>query len=249
MPELPGQESQAELTNIPRHVGIIMDGNGRWAQARNLPRIAGHQAGVEALRTVLKSAAEFGISILSVYAFSTENWGRPSLEVAALMALFDDTLTRELPELMRNGVQVRHLGREAGLSASLVRKLHKVIAETANNKRITLNIALNYGGRAELTDAFRKMCSEGIKPEAISEDLINNYLGTAGQPDPDLIIRTAGEMRLSNFMIWQSAYAEYYSTPVYWPDFNREELRKALIAYQHRKRRFGKLESKIPADN
>lgn len=237
----------AELTVIPAHVAIIMDGNGRWARSRNLPRAAGHRAGVENLRVVLRAAAEFGISILTVYAFSTENWGRPAAEVSALMTLFDDVLTRELPELMANGVRVRHLGREEGIPRNLVRKLRQISAATANNDRITCNVALNYGGRAELTDAIRRMLADGLKPEEITESTVEHYLATAGQPDPDLVIRTAGEMRLSNFLIWQSAYAEYYSSPVYWPDFNREELLRALIAFGQRKRRFGKLDDSAAA--
>ncbi|MCE5258876.1 MAG: di-trans,poly-cis-decaprenylcistransferase [Chloroflexi bacterium] len=239
------QETLSTLEHMPEHVAIIMDGNGRWARARNMPRTYGHQAGLESLRATLRAASDFGISILTVYAFSTENWGRPSAEVTAIMTIFEYALISEIPELMRNGVRVRHLGREAGLQPSLVQKLHRIAAETANNARITLNLALNYGGRVELIDAFRQMLADGVAPEAVSEELVNRYLGTAGQPDPDLIIRTAGEMRLSNFLVWQSAYSEYYSTPVFWPDFNREELLKALVAFQQRKRRFGKLDSSV----
>jgi undecaprenyl diphosphate synthase len=223
-----------------------MDGNGRWAKARNLPRVAGHRAGVENLRVVLRAAAEFGIETLTLYTFSTENWARPGTEVQALMGLFEEAMTRELPELMRNGVKVRHLGSESGLSPNLVRKLHSLVQETSQNTRLTVNLALNYGGRAELTEAFRRMLQDGVAEDSVSEDLISSYLSTAGQPDPDLVIRTAGEMRLSNFLIWQSAYAEYYSTPVFWPDFNREELLQALNAYQQRKRRFGKLDQSDP---
>jgi undecaprenyl diphosphate synthase len=231
---------------VPYHVAIIMDGNGRWASSRNLPRIAGHRAGVENLRLILRSAAEFGISILTVYAFSTENWGRPGIEVRALLSLFEEAIDHELAELQRNGVRFHHIGRSTDIEPRLVKKLQQIEQVTLNNTRITLNVAFNYGGRAELVDAFRRMLLEKTSVDDITEESINQHLTTAGQPDPDLVIRTAGEMRLSNFLVWQAAYAEYYSTPVYWPDFNRDELYKAMIAFQQRKRRFGKLDSGVP---
>ncbi|NLV75017.1 MAG: di-trans,poly-cis-decaprenylcistransferase [Chloroflexi bacterium] len=229
------------LVKVPVHVGIIMDGNGRWATARGLQRTAGHQAGVENLRTVMRAAAEFGVKILSVYAFSTENWGRPESEVRALMALFGQAMEREYAALMENNVRVRHLGSKERLGRSLATRLDQIIADTANNTGLTVNVAINYGGRAEISEAVRAIIAAGTPPEMVSEVLISEHLGTAGQPDPDLIIRTAGEMRLSNFLLWQAAYAEYYSTPLTWPEFGREAFYEALLAFGQRKRRFGKL--------
>ncbi|MHB1357176.1 MAG: polyprenyl diphosphate synthase [Anaerolineae bacterium] len=231
------------LDKVPYHVAIIMDGNGRWARSRNLPRIAGHRAGVENLRLILRSAAEFGISILTVYAFSTENWGRPGVEVRALLNLFEEAIDHELAELQHNGVKFHHIGLTTGIEPRLVKKLHQVEQATSANSRITLNVAFNYGGRAEIVDAFRRMLAEKLTADEVTEETLGSHLTTAGQPDPDLVIRTAGEMRLSNFLVWQTAYSEYYTTQVYWPDFNRSELFRALIAFQQRKRRFGKLDS------
>jgi len=249
MSATPAQDALTEipLVKVPYHVAIIMDGNGRWARSHNLPRIAGHRAGVENLRLILRSAAEFGISILTVYAFSTENWGRPGVEVRALLSLFEEAIERELDELQRNGVKFHHIGRTTGIEPRLVKKLQQIEQATLANTRITLNVAFNYGGRVELVDAFRRMLAEKLTADDVTEESIGHYLSTAGQPDPDLVIRTAGEMRLSNFLVWQAAYAEYYSTQVYWPDFNRNELFKALIAFQQRKRRFGKLDADAPA--
>jgi undecaprenyl diphosphate synthase len=248
MPAIPSQgaETDLPLIKVPYHVAIIMDGNGRWARSHNLPRIAGHRAGVDNLRLILRSAAEFGISILTVYAFSTENWGRPGIEVKAILTLFEEAIDRELAELTSNGVRFHHLGRTEGIEPRLVKKLQQIEQATLTNKRITLNVAFNYGGRAEIVDAFRRMLADKLPVNDVTEESINRYLTTAGQPDPDLVIRTAGEMRLSNFLIWQAAYAEYYSTPVYWPDFDSNELRKALNAFQQRKRRFGKLDIDSP---
>jgi len=229
------------LVKVPVHVGIIMDGNGRWATARGLQRTAGHQAGVENLRTVMRAAAEFGVKIFCVYAVSTENWGRPESEVRALMALFGQAMEREYAALMENNVRVRHLGSKERLGRSLATRLDQIIADTANNTGLTVNVAINYGGRAEISEAVRAIIAAGTPPEMVSEVLISEHLGTAGQPDPDLIIRTAGEMRLSNFLLWQAAYAEYYSTPLTWPEFGREAFYEALLAFGQRKRRFGKL--------
>ena len=224
---------------IPYHVAIIMDGNGRWARRRGLPRIAGHRAGTENLRKIIRACVEFGIKILTIYAFSTENWGRPRSEVDGLMNILESVIDRELGELHANGVQLRHLGRLEGLAEHLQRKVRQAVAMTRNNDRLILNVAFNYGGRAEIVDAVRKIIADGIPPEQVDETLISFYLYTAGLPDPDLIIRTSGEMRLSNFLIWQGAYSEYYSTPTLWPDFDKEELRKALFDYAGRERRFG----------
>lgn len=229
------------LPKIPVHVGIIMDGNGRWAQARGLPRIAGHQAGTENLRRILRATVEFGIRILTIYAFSTENWERPQEEVEGLMNIMERMVDRELPELHREGVQIRHLGRMERVPERLQEKIRYALDLTRNNQRLILNVAFNYGGRAEIVDAVRRIIRDGIPAEQVDEALIARYLYTAGLPDPDLIIRTSGEMRVSNFLIWQGAYAEYYVTPVYWPDFDKDEYYKALTEYARRERRFGRV--------
>lgn len=227
------------LPRVPHHLGIIMDGNGRWAQARGLPRLAGHRAGTENIRRVLEACVEFGIKFLTIYAFSTENWGRPQEEVRGLMHILSEYIQREVSELHRNGVQLRHSGRLAGISDEMQEQIRDALELTKHNDRIILNVAFNYGGRAEIIDAIRRLLSDGVAPEQVDEALINRYLYTAGLPDPDLIVRTGGEMRISNFLIWQAAYAEYYATPTYWPDFDRDELYRALQAYAQRDRRFG----------
>lgn len=224
---------------LPRHVAIIMDGNGRWATARGLPRFHGHRAGTDSVREVLKASVEFGIQYLTIYAFSTENWTRPADEVNSLLQILAEVIRDETEDLNRNGVRVRHIGRPEGLPESLVKAIAEATALTQVNERIILNVAFNYGGRAELVDAVRRIIRDQTPADEITEELISRYLYTGGQPDPDLIIRTAGEMRLSNFLIWQAAYAEYYSTSTYWPDFGREELRQALLAYAQRQRKFG----------
>ena len=224
---------------VPYHLAVIMDGNGRWAKARNLPRLAGHRAGVENLRRILRACSEFGIKILTIYAFSTENWGRPEAEVRGLMNILETVIDRELNQLHANGVQLRHIGELEGLSPVVQRKVKKAIELTRNNDQLILNVAFNYGARQELVRAIRRIISDGIPADQVDETLISYYLYTSGQPDPDLIVRTAGEMRLSNFLLWQASYSEYYSTPVYWPDFDREELLKALLDYGSRERRFG----------
>ena len=229
------------MTGIPAHVGIIMDGNGRWAAERGLPRLAGHRAGTENLRRILEASVEFGIKILTIYAFSTENWQRPDSEVQGLLGILEQMLKREVKNLHRNGVRLRHLGRTEGLSRGLREEIGKAIDLTRDNTRITLNVAFNYGGRMEIVDACRRLLADKVDPTRVDEALLSSYLYTAGQADPDLIIRTSGEMRLSNFLVWQAAYAEYYCAPTYWPDFDKEELRKALLAYGQRKRRFGGL--------
>lgn len=216
-----------------------MDGNGRWARERGLPRVAGHRAGTENLRPVLRAAVEFGVKILTVYAFSTENWERPESEVQGLIGILEGVIDRELPELHGEGVQLRHVGRLERIPELLRRKVVDAIELTRDNQRLILNVAFNYGGRAEIVDAIRRIVQDGVTPEAVEEGLVSSYLYTAGLPDPDLIIRTSGEMRVSNFLIWQGAYAEYYVTPAYWPDFDKDELYKALAAFSNRERRFG----------
>jgi undecaprenyl diphosphate synthase len=218
-----------------------MDGNGRWATKRHLPRLAGHKAGVTALRRVVECATDENIEMLSVYAFSTENWSRPRPEVEGLMRLFWETIRSDLDKLHRNGVRLRHLGRLQGLSPDIQKAVRDMVELTRNNTRIGLNVCFNYGGRAELVDAIRQIIADGHRPEEVTEELISSYLYTRGLPDPDMVIRTAGEMRVSNFLLWQSAYTEYYATPTLWPDFGREDLRAALENYHHRQRRFGKV--------
>jgi len=235
------EKTYPPLEHVPVHVGIIMDGNGRWAKARGLPRLAGHRAGTENLRRVLRAAVEFGIKILTIYAFSTENWGRPEDEVRGLMNLMERMIDRELPELHREGVQIRHIGRLDRVPGRLKEKILHALELTRENQRLILNVAFNYGGRAEIADAVRRIVEDGVPPEEVDEALIARYLYTAGLPDPDLIIRTSGEMRVSNFLIWQGAYAEYYVTPTCWPDFDKDELYKALADFSQRERRFGLL--------
>jgi len=232
-------EAVGRPERAPYHLAIIMDGNGRWAKQRGLPRLAGHRAGVENLRRVLRACSEFGIKILTIYAFSTENWGRPEAEVRGLMNILETVIDRELKDLHANGVQLRHIGELGGLSPALQGKVRDAVALTRNNDTLILNIAFNYGGRQDLIQAFRRIAQDGVPPEQIDETLVDYYLYTAGQPDPDLVVRTGGEMRLSNFLLWQASYAEFYATPTYWPDFDRDELRKALRFFGQRERRYG----------
>ena len=224
---------------VPYHLAIIMDGNGRWAQARHLPRLAGHRAGTENLRRVLRACKDVGVKILTVYAFSTENWRRPKEEVRGLMTILDQYIVREVNNLHAEGVQIRHLGRMEGVDPSLQKKIRQAIEQTRNNTLLILNVAFNYGGRQEILDAIRAMLKDRVAPEDVDEALFSRYLYTADLPDPDLIIRTSGEVRMSNFLLWQGSYAELYATPVFWPDFDEAELRRALEHYAHRERRFG----------
>ncbi len=225
--------------NIPTHVAIIMDGNGRWAQKRGLPRLAGHRAGTENLREIIKACVEFGVKYLTIYAFSTENWGRPADEVNGLMHILEDVIDHELEELHQQGVQLVHIGQLERLDPSLRDKVKKSIELTKDNHRLTVCIAWNYGGRDEIVCAIKRIIEDGLKPEEINDNIVSQYLFTAGIPDPDLIIRTSGEMRISNFLIWQSAYSEWFVTSILWPDFNRDEFRKALIDFGKRERRYG----------
>lgn len=229
------------LERIPEHVAIIMDGNGRWAQARGLPRLAGHRAGTENLRRVIEASVEFGIKYLTIFAFSTENWERPEEEVSGLMKIFEDVFDRELAKLHKQGVQLRHLGRLDRLKPSLQKKVKDAIELTKNNTRLVLCVAFNYGGRDEIVYAIQRMIQDGVHPEDVTNELVSGYLFTAGIPDPDVVIRTSGELRISNFLIWQSAYSEWYFTPTFWPDFDKEELWQALVEYNRRERRFGRI--------
>ncbi len=237
------KKSAAAPSNVPTHVAIIMDGNGRWALKRGLPRLAGHRAGTENLRRIITACVEFGVKFLTIYAFSTENWGRPREEVQGLMHILEDVIDKELAELNKEGVQLRHIGRLERLAPKLQEKVLAAVDLTRDNSRLVLNVAFNYGGRDELVCAVQKIINDGIKADEVNVDVINRYLFTAGVPDPDLIIRTSGELRVSNFMIWQGAYSEWYVTPTYWPDFDKEEYRKALDTYGQRDRRYGGLSS------
>ncbi len=226
---------------LPNHVAIIMDGNGRWAQQRGLLRLEGHQAGAENIRPIIKYLNQHHIKYVTLYGFSTENWNRPEEEVAGLLHLFEESIDKYVSELHENGIKLRHIGRLEELPQSLQLVINRATELTKNNTRMTLSFALNYGGRLEILDAVRHIIAKGIPIQNIDEVLFNSYLYTGGLPDVDLVIRTSGEFRTSNFLIWQAAYSEYYFTDVLWPDFNQKELEKALLAYSQRRRRFGKL--------
>ncbi|MBM3135279.1 MAG: di-trans,poly-cis-decaprenylcistransferase [Chloroflexi bacterium] len=238
---MPPEARRPELVNVPYHVAIIMDGNGRWARRRGLPRLAGHRAGMENIRRVIEGCTDFGVQMLTIYAFSTENWQRPPEEVQGLMRILEEVIDERTQEFYEKGVRLNHLGRLEGLAEALQRKVRYAVELTRENSKFVLNIAFNYGGRAEIVDAARRLLAEGVDAATLDEATFSRYLYTAGLPDPDLIIRTAGEMRLSNFLIWQTAYAEYYSTPTFWPDFDKQELYRALLAYSQRERRFGRV--------
>ena len=225
----------------PRHIAIIMDGNGRWAKERGLPRLKGHERGVETVRAVTEECVALGVEFLTLYAFSTENWKRPELEVNGLWVILEHFLAYELPTMMKNGIRLRTIGRTQELPESTQQKLRETIAATADNKATTLILALNYSSRTEITDAVRSICAAAPDPATITPKTISAHLYTAEYPDPDLLIRTSGEMRLSNFLLWQLSYSEFYITPKFWPDFSKEDLRAAVAEFQKRERRFGGL--------
>ncbi|RIK42146.1 MAG: di-trans,poly-cis-decaprenylcistransferase [Chloroflexi bacterium] len=227
----------------PRHVAIIMDGNGRWAKRRGLPRIAGHEAGTENIRRITTRAAERGVQYLTLWAFSTENWRRPRDEVDGILRILAEAIDRETEELHRQGACLRHIGSLEGLSPALAASVHSAIELTRGNDRIVLTLAFNYGGRAELVRAIQNIVRDGVAPEDVNEALVERYLYTSDIPDPDLIVRTSGELRTSNFLIWQAAYAEWVFSSVLWPDFGPDELDDAINTYQLRERRFGALSS------
>jgi len=227
------------LAHPPYHVGIIMDGNGRWAKQNGKNRLEGHKAGTENLRRILTSSVEFGVKMLTIYAFSTENWKRPPFEVMGLMKILEDVIDRELSELDKNGVQLRHIGVLEKLQPVIRKKVQHAIDLTKNNDQLVLNVAFNYGGRQEIVDAVKKVVESGISAGNVTEQLLSQYMYTANSPDPDLIIRTSGEFRTSNFLIWQAAYAEYYITPTFWPDFGKAEYYQALLEFGQRDRRYG----------
>ena len=237
----PRDAPEALPETVPAHVGIIMDGNGRWASRRGLPRLAGHNAGTENVRRITIACADAGVDVLTIYAFSTENWRRPADEVFGLMRLLAQRIDREAAELHRNNVQIRHVGSLEGIQPRLADRVRAAVSLTRQNTGLVLNVAFNYGGRQEITRAVQRALATGVAPEDLTEDVIDQYLDTAGLPDLDLVIRTGGEFRLSNFLLWQAAYAEYYSTPICWPDFGRAELYQAFAEFGRRVRRFGGL--------
>jgi undecaprenyl diphosphate synthase len=230
---------EISFERLPAHVAVIMDGNGRWAAQRHLPRVEGHRAGIDAVRDTVETAARLGIRVLTLYAFSMENWKRPPTEVSTLMLLLKRYLRSELNTLLRNDIRFRVIGRMEELAADIQDELGLAIERTAGNAGMLFNIALNYGGRAEIVDAARRAIAAGLRPEDLTEERFAGFLYTAGQPDPDLLIRTSGEMRVSNYLLWQIAYAEIYVTETLWPDFRRRHLLEAVLAYQKRERRYG----------
>ncbi|MEO7192940.1 MAG: isoprenyl transferase [Vicinamibacterales bacterium] len=234
-----GLVRRLDFTRLPRHVAIIMDGNGRWAESRNLPRVEGHRAGIASVRSAVESAARLGIPVLTLYAFSVENWKRPDTEVSALMGLLKHYLRIELNSLLKNNIRFNVLGQRERLSPEVRNELQMAEARTAENTGMLFNIALSYGGRAEIVEAAKRAIREQVDPDQLDESTFESFLYTAGQPDPDLLIRTSGEMRVSNFLLWQIAYAEIWVTDALWPDFRLHDLLEALIDYQRRDRRYG----------
>ena len=238
----PKPKLDSDGSRTPDHVAIVMDGNGRWATQRGLPRLVGHKAGVDNIRPVLECLSGYGVNYVTVYAFSTENWNRPSDEVEGLMEILTQAIHQETQALHERGVHIVHVGRADRLSAQLRDAVEYAQDLTRDNQTMTLSVAFDYGGRAEILEAVRRIVSDGIAPELIDEALFSRYLYTSHLPDPDLIIRTAGELRLSNFLLWQSAYSEYYPTPILWPDLGEAELAGAMESFSHRERRFGALQ-------
>jgi len=230
---------QINFDRLPAHVAVIMDGNGRWAAQRHLPRVEGHRSGIESVRATVEGSARLGIKVLTLYAFSVENWKRPVTEVSTLMMLLKRYLRLELNTLLRNDIRFHVVGRIEDLAPDVQRELRDAEEKTAGNRGMLFNIALNYGGRAEIVEATKKILAAGVRPDALDEPAFASYLYTAGQPDPDLLIRTSGEMRVSNFLLWQIAYAEIWVTDTLWPDFRRRHLLEAVLAYQKRDRRYG----------
>jgi undecaprenyl diphosphate synthase len=234
---------QVNFDRLPAHIAIIMDGNGRWAAQRHLPRVEGHRAGIDAVRDTVETAARLGISVLTLYAFSVENWKRPAAEISTLMMLLKRYLRSELKTLLTNNIKFNVIGRMDNLAGDIQDELRAAMDRTANDSGMLFNIALNYGGRAEIVDAARQAIASGVRPEDLDEQRFAGFLYTAGQPDPDLLIRTSGEMRVSNYLLWQIAYAEIYVTETLWPDFRRRHLLESVLAYQKRERRYGGIAS------
>ena len=238
---------QIEMDRLPRHVAIIMDGNGRWAGQRHLPRVEGHRAGIDSVRDVVETSARLGLDVLTLYAFSVENWKRPVTEVSTLMMLLKRYLRLELSTLLRNNIRFKVIGRTDALAPDVLEELHAAERKTSTNSGMLFNIALNYGGRSEIIDAARRAMASGLDPRELDEDRFASFLYTAGQPDPDLLIRTSGEMRVSNFLLWQIAYAEIWVTDTLWPDFRCRHLLEGVLAYQKRDRRFGGIAPPVAA--
>ena len=242
-------KDQINIERLPQHIAIIMDGNGRWAKAHGKQRIFGHQRGVQSVREVSEACAKLGVKYLTLYAFSTENWNRPLAEVTGLMTLFAQTIKKEMDTFVKNDIRLNAIGDLERLPESNYKMLKETVDATKDNKRMTLTLALSYSGRWDLMQASRRMAADAaagiLKPEEITQDTINNYLSTAGIPDPELLIRTSGEERISNFLLWQLAYSELYFTPKYWPDFHEAELYEAILNYQGRERRFGKTSEQV----
>ncbi len=230
-----------KISPLPNHIAFIMDGNGRWAEQHGLPRLEGHRAGIESARSVIECLGEYHIGYVTLYSFSTENWQRPEDEVRGLLKILKESIGKETAEFHKRGIRIRHLGRLEELPLHLKLAIKRAVELTKNNTQMTLSFAFNYGSRLEILDAVRSIITEGIPPRDIDDKLFNSYLYTTGLPDVDLVIRTGGDLRISNFLLWQSAYSEYYFTEVLWPDFNTEELEKALVSYSQRQRRFGGL--------
>jgi undecaprenyl diphosphate synthase len=238
---------QVAFDRLPSHIAVIMDGNGRWAAQRHLPRVEGHRAGIESVRAVVEGSARLGIKVLTLYAFSVENWKRPAAEVSTLMLLLKRYLRLELNTLLKNNIRFKVVGRVEELARDVQRELQDAEAKTASNGGMLFNIALNYGGRAELVEAVKRIVTDGVPADQIDEARVASYLYTAGQPDPDLLIRTSGEMRVSNFLLWQIAYAEIWVTDTLWPDFRMPHLLEAIVAYQKRDRRYGGIKQSAAA--
>ena len=238
---------QVDFGRLPRHIAVIMDGNGRWAAQRHLPRVEGHRAGIDSVRDIVESSARLGIQVLTLYAFSVENWKRPASEVSTLMALLKRYLRLELNTLLRNNIRFRVIGRSEDLAPDIRRELQLAEEKTAGNGGMLFNIALNYGGRAEIVEAVKRIIQDGVATEDLDERRFSDFLYTAGQPDPDLLIRTSGEMRISNFLLWQIAYAEIWVTDTLWPDFRKLHLLQAILAYQKRDRRYGGIKQPVVA--
>jgi undecaprenyl diphosphate synthase len=235
-----------DRNRLPRHIAVIMDGNGRWARQRRLPRVAGHRAGIEAVREIVEVSARMGLEILTLYAFSVENWKRPQAEVRTLMSLLKEYVRRELRRLVEANIRFLAIGRIDELAPSVRRELERAMEKTGSNTGMLLNVALNYGGRAELVDSFNRLLDQQNGNRVpVTEETISKFLYTAGIPDPDLLIRTSGEMRISNFLLWQIAYSEIYVTPTYWPDFRRRHLFEAILDYQKRDRRYGGIRNRV----
>ena len=240
---------QIDRERLPQHIAIIMDGNGRWAKERGKQRLFGHQSAIQSVREVSEASAEIGVKFLTLYAFSTENWNRPLAEVSGLMSLLAQTIKNEVSTMNKNSIKLNAIGDLKSLPKTNYEQLMQAIADTSHNTRMILTLALSYSGRWDLTQASRRMAEDvaqgKLQPEAVNDTLISSYLSTAGMPDPELLIRTSGEERISNFLLWQLAYSELYFTPKYWPDFRKADLYEAILNYQHRERRFGKTSEQV----